>query len=142
MVELHGYLPQREALAAINDTDYLLLLNHDPLNVGNKFYDYVGGGKPILGAVHPEGETRRLLEDMRAGWWAGINDVEGIRQLLVDAVTRGESLIEEFRPDTAKIAQYERAVLAKRYATLLRAITGEQGSSEAELVGASSPQRL
>ena len=41
-----------------------LLINHDPLNVGGKFYDYVGGGKPILGAVHPGGETRRLLEEL------------------------------------------------------------------------------
>ena len=59
MVELYGYLPQREALAAMNETDYVLLLNTDPLNVGNKFYDYVGGGKPILGAVHPRRRDAR-----------------------------------------------------------------------------------
>lgn len=132
MVELYGYLPQREALAAMNETDYLLLLNHDPLNVGNKFYDYVGGGKPILGAVHPEGETRRLLEQMRAGWWAGIDDVEGIRKLLLDAVNRGTTLLQDFHPDTHRIAQYERAVLAHRYARLLHKIAGrqQQGSDE------------
>jgi glycosyltransferase involved in cell wall biosynthesis len=131
MVELYGYLPQREALAAMNETDYVLLLNHDPLNVGNKFYDYVGGGKPILGAVHPEGETRVLLDQMRGGWWAGIDDVEGIRKLLLDAVNRGDTLLEEFRPDTEKIAQYERAVLARRYARLLHKIAGRQQGSDA-----------
>ena len=47
----------------MDKTDYVLLINHDPLNVGGKFYDYVGGGKPILGAVHPEGESRRLFEE-------------------------------------------------------------------------------
>lgn len=131
MVELHGYLPQREALAAMNETDYVLLLNHDPLNVGNKFYEYVGGGKPILGAVHADGETRYLLEQMRAGWWASIEDVDGIRQVLLDAVQRGESLMQEFRPDTAKIAEYERAVLARRYADLLRSIArGKQQDSQ------------
>ena len=131
MVELYGYLPQREALSAMNETDYVLLLNTDPLNVGNKFYEYVGGGKPILGAVHPEGETRALLDQMRAGWWAGIDDVEGIRKLLLDAVNRGDSLMQEFRPDTERIAQYERAVLARRYARLLHTITGRQQPSEA-----------
>jgi glycosyltransferase involved in cell wall biosynthesis len=130
MVELYGYLPQREALAAMNETDYVLLLNHDPLNVGNKFYDYIGGGKPILGAVHPEGETRSLLEQMRAGWWAGIDDVDGIRKLLLDAVNRGDSLLQEFRPDTGRIAQYERAVLAQRYARLLHAIAGRRQGTE------------
>jgi glycosyltransferase involved in cell wall biosynthesis len=131
MVELYGYLPQREALAAMNETDYVLLLNTDPLNVGNKFYEYVGGGKPILGAVHPEGETRTLLDQMHAGWWAAIDDVEGIRKLLFDAVNRGDRLREEFRPDTELIAQYERAVLAQRYARLLHKVAGRQQGSDA-----------
>jgi hypothetical protein len=39
----------------MNETDYVLLINHDPLNVAGKFYDYIGGGKPILAAVHPDG---------------------------------------------------------------------------------------
>ena len=131
MVELYGYLPQREALGKMNETDYVLLLNTDPLNVGNKFYDYVGGGKPVLGAVHPEGETRVLLDQMGAGWWAAIDDVEGIRKLLLDAVNRGDKLLEEFRPDTERIAQYERAVLAQRYARLLHKIAGRQQGSDA-----------
>ena len=132
MVELKGYLPQREALAAMSETDYVLLINHDPLNVGGKFYDYVGGGKPILGAVHPEGETRRLLEELRAGWWAGNRDVEGIRLLFIDVAARGNSLLNKFQPDLEKIAQYERRVLAQRYAGLLHSIAGrarERGSS-------------
>lgn len=126
MVELYGYLPQRDALAAMDETDYVLLLNTDPLNVGNKFYDYVGSGKPVLGAVHPQGETRHLLEQMRAGWWAAIDDVEGIRKLLLDAVNRRDTLLQEFRPDTERIAEYERSVLARRYARLLHSIAGHQ----------------
>ena len=124
MVELKGYVPQREALAAMNETDYVLLLNHDPLNVGGKFYDYVGGGKPILGAVNSSGESRRLLDELRAGWWADINDVDGIRQLFVDAAARGTDLSASFHPDVDKIAQYERKALAQRYAAQLHIIAG------------------
>ena len=139
MVELTGFLPQRQALAAMNETDYVLLINHDPLNVGGKFYDYVGGGKPILGAVHAEGETRRLLDDLRAGWWASNHDVEGIRQLFIDAASRGNSLAAEFQPDLEKIARYERKVLAQRYAALLHSIARGQHESQsnATLAGAS-----
>ena len=36
MVELKGYLPQHEALAAMNETDYVLLITHDRLNVSAK----------------------------------------------------------------------------------------------------------
>lgn len=141
MVELKGYLPQRAALKAMAETDYVLLINHDPLNVGGKFYDYVGGGKPILGAVHPGGETRRLLEDMRAGWWAGNQDVEGIRQLFLDAAARGSALSKEFQPNVEKIAQYERKILAHRYAELLHSIAGKQKERDSES-GTSRPSEM
>jgi glycosyltransferase involved in cell wall biosynthesis len=132
MVELKGFLPQHEALALMNEADYALLITHDPLNVAAKFYDYIGSGKPILGTVHPDGDVRLLLEDLRAGWWAGSRDVEGIRQLFLDAVERGDSLSSVFQPDVAKIAQYERQVLAQRYARLLHSIAGPQhGAGEA-----------
>jgi hypothetical protein len=132
MVELKGFLPQREALAAMNETDYVLLINHDPLNVGGKFYDYVGGGKPILGCVHPEGETRRLMEELRAGWWAGNHDVKGIRKLFIEAAERGDSLLSSYQPDREKIGQYERKVVAQSYAVLLHSIAGRQQECDAQ----------
>jgi hypothetical protein len=132
MVELKGFVPQHVALAAMNETDYVLLVQHGRLNVAAKFYDYIGGGKPILATVHPDGPERRLLEELRAGWWTGSRDVEGIRQLFVDAATRCNSLPSEFRPDTGKIAQYERKILAQRYASLLHSIVRLQNESGLE----------
>ena len=76
MVELKGYMPQHEALQMMNESDYVLLVTHDRLNVSAKFYDYVGSGKPILACVHPEGDVRKLLEELRAGWWADSKDLE------------------------------------------------------------------
>jgi hypothetical protein len=122
MVELRGFMPQHEALAAMNETDYVLLVQHGRLNVAAKFYDYIGGGKPILATIHPEGPERQLLEDLRAGWWADSQNVEGIRKLFIEAANRGDSLLSEFHPDIEKIAQYERKVLAHRYADLLHSI--------------------
>jgi glycosyltransferase involved in cell wall biosynthesis len=120
MVELMGYLPQPEALAAMNETDYVLLITHDRLNISAKFYDYVGAGKPILACIHAGGDVRRLLEELRAGWWADSHDVEGIRRLFIEAAARGDSWHNEFHPDAEKIAQYERRILANRYAGLLQ----------------------
>jgi glycosyltransferase involved in cell wall biosynthesis len=126
MVELKGFVPQEEALAAVNEADYALLITHDPLNVAAKFYDYIGATKPILATVHPEGEVRRLLEELRAGWWVGSRDVEGIRRLFIETAARGNSQLASFKPDLEKIAQYERKVLAQRYASLLHSIAGRQ----------------
>lgn len=122
MVELTGFLRQDQALAAIGEADFALLITHDPLNVAAKFYDYIGAGKPILATVHPEGEVRRLLEELRAGWWVGSRDVEAIRRLFIEVATNSSAMLAAFRPDREKIAQYERKPLAERYARLLHMI--------------------
>ncbi|MBS1821034.1 MAG: glycosyltransferase [Acidobacteria bacterium] len=119
-VELKGFVPQAEALAAIRDTDYLLLITHDRINVAAKFYDYLGGGKPILGAVHRDGDVRRLLEETRAGRWADSSDPQAIRQMLVDAL---DPAFAASAPDYERIAAYHRRPLASRYAALLRKLT-------------------
>jgi glycosyltransferase involved in cell wall biosynthesis len=123
-IELKGFVPQAEALRAIEDTTYLLLITHDRINVAAKLYDYLGGGKPILGAVHRDGDVRRLLEETGAGWWADVDDVEAIRRMLIDAVERHPDLGRVFRPDVKRIASYHRRPLAERYAELLRATAG------------------
>jgi hypothetical protein len=69
---------------------------------------------------------------LRAGWWASNHDVEGIRQLFIDAAARGNSLSSEFQPDVEKIAQYERKVLAQRYAALLHSIADRQREAESQ----------
>jgi glycosyltransferase involved in cell wall biosynthesis len=124
MVELKGFMPQHEALNAMNETDYVLLVSHDRLNVSAKFYDYIGSTKPILACVHPDGDIRLLLEQLRAGWWADSHNVNAIRQLFIDAAARADSLSTSYRPDLEQIAQYERKPLAQRYARLLHSIAG------------------
>ena len=123
LVELKGYLPQHEALAAMNETDYVLLISHDRLNISAKFYDYIGAGKPILACVHPNGDIRLRLEELRAGWWADSTDATSMRQLFLDAAARGAS--SSFNPDQEKIATYERKPIAKNYAALLHSIAGK-----------------
>jgi hypothetical protein len=122
MVELKGYLPQREALAALSETDYVLLITHDRLNISAKFYDYIGAGKPILACVHPEGDVRRLLEDLRAGWWADSSNTESICQLFLDTARSGDAAHSLFQPDTERIAGYERRILAQRYSSFLHSM--------------------
>jgi glycosyltransferase involved in cell wall biosynthesis len=137
-VELKGYMPQHEALRAMSEADYALLITHDRLNVSAKFYDYIGARKPILACIHPDGDVRRLLEGLRAGWWAGSDDVEGMRSLFIDAAARGDALQAAFQPDAAKVAQFERKVLAERYAQLLYDLAGKgcEADSPARAAGA------
>lgn len=127
-VELKGFVPQAEALAAIRDTDYLLLITHDRINVAAKFYDYLGGGKPILGAVHPQGDVRRLLEETRAGRWADVDDPIAIRSMLIEAVEPSDATPE---PDYDRIATYHRHTIAGRYAAYLKQLVESAHNSQA-----------
>lgn len=128
-LELIGFLPQSEALAYIERTDYLLLITHDPINVAAKLYDYLGSGRPILAAVHPTGDVRRILDETRAGWSASIQNPTAIARLFTDAILRGPELSRTFQPDREAIARYHRQPLAARYAELLRSIAGKERRS-------------
>jgi hypothetical protein len=125
-VELKGFVPQAEALRAMDDTTYLLLISHDPINVSAKLYDYLGGAKPILAVAKPEGDVRRLLEETRAGWWADSEDVPAITRLFVDAIENAPQLEEIFQPDLSTIATFHRAPLAAKYADLLHSLMEEK----------------
>jgi hypothetical protein len=122
-IELKGFIPQAEALAAIRSTDYLLLITHDRINVAAKFYDYLGGGKPILAAVHPEGDVRRLLEETHSGQWADSGDPQAIRRMLEEAVT---SFNLAAKPNFERIASYHRRPLTARYAAILKQLVEDK----------------
>ena len=119
-LKLQGFVPQAEALRAIDSTDYLLLITHDRINVAAKFYDYLGGGKPIVAAVHPAGDVRRLLEETGAGIWADIGSVDAIRAMLVQLLNENSPTPLPI-PNLDRIASYHRRPLAARYAALLKA---------------------
>ena len=118
-IEIIGFLPQAEALRRLDETDFVLLISHDPVNVSAKFYDYLRSGKPIVAAVHPQGDVRRRLDETRAGRWADVGDVGAIRELLIRAVCDGAT---GFQPDADAIARYHRLPLSRQYADLLRSL--------------------
>lgn len=126
-VEIAGFVPQAEALRQLRASDYALLITHDPINVSAKFYDYLGAGIPIIAAVHPQGEVRRLLEETGAGWWADINDTAALQQMLREALRRADAQelspqrLPEARPEI--IARYHRRALTQQYASLLTQLT-------------------
>jgi glycosyltransferase involved in cell wall biosynthesis len=131
-VELKGFVPQSEALAAIRDTDYLLLITHDRINVAAKFYDYLGGGKPILGAVHRDGDVRRLLEETRAGRWADVDNPGAIRQMLIEAIEAASATSRTaLVPAYDRIGAYHRRPLATRYAALLAELVAKPATGQA-----------
>ena len=125
-IELKGFVPQAEALRSIADTDYLLLISHDRINVSAKLYDYLGGGKPIFAAIHPQGEIRQILEETRAGRWADSSDPASIRALLASLLDpAANAAASQLQPDQERIASYHRRAITQRYSALLREAVAE-----------------
>ena len=132
IVDLQGVLPQAEALKAIMTTDYLLLISHDPINVAAKVYDYLGGCRPIIAAIHPDGDIRRILEETEAGIWADVRDANSIRQLLAQMIETAATSQCFFRPRADVIARYHRRSITRGYASLLQKLVG--GTSQREVI--------
>jgi hypothetical protein len=119
-VEFLGFLPQAEALAHMETTDYLLLITHDPVNVAAKLYDYIASGVPILAAVHPQGDVRKVLEQTRTGRVADIGDRDAIEFMLTEALTAPAG--STYVPNRAAIETFQRSALTARYASLLQSL--------------------
>ena len=121
-VDLKGFVPQAEALREMQTTDFLLLITHDRINVAAKFYDYLAGGKPILAAVHPQGDVRKLLEETGAGRWADVAKPEAIRALLMEVLAQVDRSSHSADRNSEAIAMFHRRAVTQRYAALLSSL--------------------
>ena len=88
--------------------------------VPGKAYEYLGSGRPILGAV-PDGDARELLEETGNAFVCRPADVTRMAELIaqrLEAWRRGE---EPPRPRGEVIARYERRFQTQQLAGILEA---------------------
>jgi glycosyltransferase involved in cell wall biosynthesis len=88
-LELHPYVPRREALTLQRDSDALLLLIPEAGGRGKgvlsgKVFEYVAAERPILAAVPPEGAAAELIRGTGAGVVAAPDDVPALTAALAE----------------------------------------------------------
>ena len=92
-VELVPHVPRRESLRLQRESDALLLLIPEAGGRGRgvlsgKVFEYLAAERPVLAVVPPDGAAAELVRDTGAGLVAGSDDVDGIRDALVELHTR------------------------------------------------------
>jgi glycosyltransferase involved in cell wall biosynthesis len=60
-LDLHDFVPQKEALCYMEEADLLLLPWTDRFNIPGKVFEYLATGKPILAICHPDSEVARII---------------------------------------------------------------------------------
>jgi hypothetical protein len=122
LVSILAPLPYREALAEMLSSDALLLLQGYTSNpaVPAKLYEYLRAHRPILALVHPDGETAATLRTAGIDTMAPLDDVAGIRNLLLRWIDGQQAIA---LPSNETIAKYSRQRLTEQLARTLDAVT-------------------
>ena len=92
-LELVPYAPRAESLRLQRDSEALLLLVPDAGGRGKgvlsgKVFEYIAAGRPILAVVPPDGAAAELIRETGAGVVVAPDDVDGIRDALVELHAR------------------------------------------------------
>jgi glycosyltransferase involved in cell wall biosynthesis len=127
-IELLGYVSRRRSLELQRDSDVLLLLIPESGGRGRgvvtgKIFEYLAAERPILAGVPPDGAAAQLVRDTGAGVVAASDDVDAIREALLDlhglwreGCLDGTPLSPEWR------ARLSRAGRVEELADLLRSV--------------------
>jgi glycosyltransferase involved in cell wall biosynthesis len=127
-VELLGNVSRRRSLELQRDSDVLLLLVPDAGGRGRgvltgKIFEYLAAERPILAAVPPDGAAAALVRETGAGVVARSDDVEALREAVLDLHRRwregsldGSPLSPEWR---TRLSRGERV---EELAELLRSV--------------------
>jgi glycosyltransferase involved in cell wall biosynthesis len=92
-VQVLGYLPHRECVQRLQESDVLWMIVGDDRGSPGKTYEYIGARKPILGCV-PDGFTKATILEA-GGKVVAPQDVTGIKNAI-------EEFYEQFKRGTLR----------------------------------------
>jgi glycosyltransferase involved in cell wall biosynthesis len=116
-LRLVDFVPQKDALSYMEETDVLLLPWADRINIPGKLFEYLATGKPILALCYRDSEVARVMEKTSSGWCVDPDDIPAIQRVLTEIQALGGK--HPRKPDVEAIRRYERPRLAAEYARVI-----------------------
>jgi hypothetical protein len=129
LVRERGYLGHDESVALLRSADLLFLPMQDlppgvrATIVPGKTYEYLGSGRPLLGAV-PDGDARDLLESVP---WAEVcrpADADGMARIVERLADAKRATGPTPDGDVAHVERFERRTLTRALAETLDEAAG------------------
>ena len=118
-VEVHDYLPHRQAIEMMAGSDWLILAESNPAAFTGKIFEYLGLKRPILGLVHPESPAADLIRQAEAGWVVDPADSGELGRMIGLGFDGWQSGTEPVHSRDEVIARYNREDQAKHLADLM-----------------------
>jgi glycosyltransferase involved in cell wall biosynthesis len=124
-VETHSYLPHKEALKAMAQSDLVILAESNPSAFTGKIFEYLGLHKTILGLVHPQSPAADLIKEAEAGFVIGCEGGSGLEEALIKAFQSWQRVGRLTAPKPEVIARFNREHQAETLAQILEQIRGK-----------------
>ena len=113
-----GFMPQTQALKAMEETDCLLVTMTNDISLPGKLYEYLVARKPVIALSPASGEVDRFLQETKAGWCVDYRDQMAIQTLLgrLSQQKAETGAIEQRIASDETIQRYARPHLVANYA--------------------------
>jgi glycosyltransferase involved in cell wall biosynthesis len=85
-VTITGYLPHRDCVREVMDSDVLWMMMTDTISTPGKVFEYIGARKPVLGCV-PEGVVKQTLLESNAATITQPKDTRAIADAIYHLFT-------------------------------------------------------
>jgi glycosyltransferase involved in cell wall biosynthesis len=119
-VRLIDFVPHKDSVRFMEESDVLLLPWTDRLNIPGKVFEYLMTGKPILALSYPDSELARVIQETASGWCVNPEDLVAIQRALTEIHTLGGKY--PLARNWEAVRRYERPRLAAEYARIIRGV--------------------
>jgi glycosyltransferase involved in cell wall biosynthesis len=121
-----GFLEHKKAIEYLTKSHVALFISPHELHMTSKIFEYIASGVPILGLVHPQGVAAKLIRRTRTGVVVDSEDVEAIKEAIIDfyRLYKENNLVID--PDWDEIRKYDRRELTKKLAEFFDEVCQDQ----------------
>ncbi|NLL80860.1 MAG: glycosyltransferase family 4 protein [Tissierellia bacterium] len=124
IIKSYGYLPHRESIQMLFNSDILLLVIGKGKGSRNfytgKIFEYIRVDRPILAIVPPDGAAAQVINETNTGKVVDPEDIKGVSEILEYYYNNWEENKKIHNPNWDEIKTYSRQSQAEKFANIIK----------------------